>query len=71
MAKVILEFDLPEEKSSFEAAMQGQGARIVLQELDNKLRALIKYAEQDTVGVVEVREWITELCSDYEVKLYE
>lgn len=43
MPKVILEFDLPNEKSEFEDAIHGTDYSIIIEELDNWLRSKIKH----------------------------
>jgi hypothetical protein len=43
--KAILKFDLPEERAEFSAAVQGQDARILLWEIDQHCRSLLKHGE--------------------------
>lgn len=45
MAKVTLEFTLPEERNEFNAAFEGEAARALIFEIDQHCRALIKHAE--------------------------
>ena len=45
MAKVILEFDLYEDREAYEQAVNGSKYLAVLQEFDNYLRGRLKYEE--------------------------
>jgi len=45
MPKAILEFDLPEETEDFQYAVKGSHFACVIDELDNFLRAKLKYEE--------------------------
>lgn len=40
-----LEFDLPEEQPEFSAAIQGGTAKLVLWDIDQRLRSLLKHGE--------------------------
>jgi hypothetical protein len=58
MAKLILEFDLHEDREEYEYALNGVKYSIVLSEIDNWLRGLSKYTDQETVSIDEVRSKI-------------
>jgi len=67
MPKAILEFNLPEESQEFEMANKGACAHIVLEELDQWLRAKWKYEGQESVSIEEVRKHLRELMEAYNV----
>ena len=46
--KAILRFSLPEEQEEFNAAMNGHLYKIVLSDLDHRLRAMIKWGAAET-----------------------
>lgn len=46
--KAILRFSLPEEEEEFNAAMNGHLYKIALSDLDNRLRAMIKWGAAET-----------------------
>lgn len=45
MAKIMLEFDLYEDREAYEDALNGTKYRAILQEFDNYLRGRLKYEE--------------------------
>lgn len=45
MSKIILEFDLYEDREAYEDALNGSKYRGILQEFDNYLRGRLKYEE--------------------------
>lgn len=45
MPTVTLKFTLPDEEAEFNAARQGQEARRVLWDIDQRCRSLVKYGE--------------------------
>lgn len=75
MPKATLEFKLPEESSEFYDATNGTKYSIILRELDEMYRNLLKYDEGVTaperVIYEQFRNTIHKLCMEYEVKLYE
>lgn len=66
MSKIIMEFNIPEEREEYEHAYLGIARSIIIDELDNWLRSLTKYQDIDTISVNEVRDKISELRSQYE-----
>lgn len=69
---VELKFNLPEEKSEAEAALGGADALNVLHELDNKMRAMLKYEEhgEEVNKVVQgLRDLLWSECEDRNVKM--
>jgi len=67
-------FTLPEEQEEFIAALQGQKARGVLEELDTWLRGELKYAdppEARAAVLQEARDKLRELIEEAGVRLWE
>lgn len=62
--KGILEFSLPEDEEAFKYAQNGISYSIVLDELDNWLRAKSKYEDQETITIEEVRAKLHELKNE-------
>ena len=58
--KAILEFDLPEEAAEHKLALDGGKWMSVCFELDQRLRSLEKYENQDTIRVSETRRLLRE-----------
>lgn len=57
----ILKFKLPEEREEFEIACKSSAFQGAIQELDNKLRAKLKYCdllERDYEIYDEIRSWL-------------
>lgn len=46
--KAILRFSMPEEQEEFHAAMNGHLYKIAMSDLDNRLRAMIKWGAAET-----------------------
>lgn len=59
--KSFLSFKLPEEQEEFESALNGSKYKGALEDLDNWLRGLAKYQDQETVSIEEVRQKLREL----------
>lgn len=73
MPKATLEYSLPEEKSEFDTARQGVDYMLALQDLDNWLRAKLKYEEISATEAVifqKVRDQLHECCKDNDVSIY-
>lgn len=62
-----LVFKLPEEREEFHDAQNGVNYHIALVDLDNWLRALVKYEDKTKVTVDEVREKIREILGGLEL----
>ena len=65
--KAILEFNLPEDKEYFRMAAKGADLSYIIWELDQKLRALEKYKDQDTISIEEARGLLFEIMEQYDV----
>ena len=78
MPKATLEFNLPEERDEFRDAQNGGTWRMILQDVDNQLRNVVKYGEpkealaKTTQGAYDqVRTWIYEICQNNNLNLHE
>lgn len=72
MAKVILEFDLYEDKEAYQDAMNGTKYSASIQEFDNWLRGLVKHNTTKFTEVYEeVRSKLYSICHDNGVKVWE
>lgn len=74
MPKAILEFNLPEEGEEFESAHKGNLYRLIVWDLDQHLRSILKYSndsyDQKTLDELQkVRDKIHELLNEYELSL--
>jgi len=74
MPKGILEFKLPEEKEEFEEAQKGGIYKLVLWDLDQHLRGIIKYNndkhdEKSLEAFQKTRDTLHEFLKDYELDL--
>jgi glutamate-1-semialdehyde aminotransferase len=61
MAKATLQFNLPDEQSDFDAAINGRAALSVLWDIDQRLRSLLKHGdptEPEAKLAEEIREMI-------------
>ncbi len=64
MSKITLEFNLPEEDTEFETAVNGKHLATILWDLDQWLRDQEKHQNRDEVGVTELREKIGDMLYD-------
>lgn len=64
--KITLEFN-EEERNGMLYAIHGIDFLLALEDLDNKLRAMEKYENQETVEIDKVREMIREYMEDHSV----
>lgn len=62
--KAILEFNLPEETSEHENALNGISYKISIEEFDNWLRGLSKYCDQDSISTEEARKKLFDILKD-------
>jgi hypothetical protein len=72
--KAILKFDLPEDATEFRSAVNGGDAIAVITELDNYLRAKVKYTENDPsidiAAYQAIRDELRRLLEEYDVSTY-
>ena len=64
--KGILVFKLPEEQDAFDDAQKGTSYLCALEDMDNWLRQLSKYTDQETVTIDEARQKLREFRRDVE-----
>lgn len=70
--KVTLEFNLPEDQEEFDIHRQAMDFFVVLSDLDQELRAMIKYGEisdEKREAYEIVRTMLLEYCEDRSVKI--
>jgi len=71
--KVTIEFSLPEERDDMEYAIKGHDASAALAELDNDLRALIKYntelSDEFIAGLQKARDLLHQHTAEREIHL--
>ncbi len=71
-----LDFNLPEEQSEFQLAVNAAKLHSVLWELDQYLRAKVKYAQEEDNDIEvatydKVRTWLHNELSGHNIDLYE
>jgi len=72
--KAVLEFDLPEENHEFANATNGSKMRSVLWELDQWMRAKLKYEELPDGqydAIKQTRDQLRTLLNDENIDIYE
>ena len=72
--KAVLEFDLPEENNEFANATNGSKMRSVLWELDQWMRAKLKYEELPDGqydAIKQTRDQLRILLNDENIDIYE
>jgi len=74
--KSVFEFNLPDESEEFDLARNGGKYLAALQDLDNKLRAIVKYGgEEYTEEQIELydkfRDMLREAANDNGVSIWE
>ena len=73
MPTATLTFDLDTEREQFNDAMNGWAYRATLQDLDGKLRDLLKYDDPTRLQYevyAEVRRWLHECTEEYGVEVW-
>lgn len=71
IAELLADLDDPEEAVRFQEALDGWKYKLALQRLDAYLRAIEKYADDDTVEVAEVRRVLFSRCDDLNINPWE
>jgi len=67
MSKAILEFNLPEDRESFELAYYGDSYSFVLSDFDQWLRNMAKYEDKETITIEEARKHLRQLMDEREI----
>ena len=70
---VTLTFDMTDRdgRRHLRDALQGEDMRLVLWEMDQWLRNIIKYKDEDEYCFEEMRNKLFELCDEYSIRLDE
>jgi hypothetical protein len=61
MSKITLEFNLPDEDTEFETAVNGKHLATILWDVDQWLRSEQKYNERESIPVDELRDKLREM----------
>lgn len=69
--EAVLKFNLPEEDLDFYNAINGTKFKVVLHEIDNHLRSIVKYSEDESKADIaqNIREKLHEYLLDYNISL--
>jgi hypothetical protein len=67
----ILKFNLPEEADDFDSAVNGYKFKLILWDMDQHLRSIAKYSEDDNKATIaqELRDKLHEYFSEYNVSI--
>ena len=65
----ILRFSLPDEEEAFLTAQKACDYKHTLTELDNFLRAKIKYEDVETMKVQDLRDKLHEILGQYDIEI--
>jgi hypothetical protein len=67
----ILKFDLPEEADDFDNAINGYKFKLILWDMDQHLRNIVKYGENEEAVEIaeELRNKLREYFSEYNVSI--
>ena len=63
----VFKFKLPEEQEEYRMTGAGIDAHLVIQELDEFLRGKIKYTDEETIGLQEMRDLLHSYCNERNV----
>lgn len=67
--KVILEFDGIEEQEEYQNALNGWKYRAVVNDIREMIRSKEKYTEEETISLDELRQYLFDKLSAYEVSI--
>ncbi len=69
--EALLKFDLPEEAEDFNSAVDGYKFKLILWDMDQHLRSIAKYSEDDNKATIaqELRDKLHEYFSEYNVSI--
>jgi hypothetical protein len=67
--KVILEFDGSEEQEEYRTALDGWKYRLILNDIREMIRSKEKYLDEETITLDELRQYLVDKLSEYEVHL--
>jgi hypothetical protein len=67
--KVILEFDGLEEQEEYQNALNGWKYRAIVNDIRQMIRSKEKYTEEETISLDELRQYLVDKLSEYEVSI--
>jgi hypothetical protein len=67
--KVILEFDGSEEQEEYQNALNGWKYKSILNDIRQMIRSKEKYTEEETISLDELRQYLFDKLSEYEVSI--
>jgi hypothetical protein len=67
--KVILEFDGSEEQEEYQNALNGWKYRAIVNDIRQMIRSKEKYTEEETISLDELRQYLVDKLSEYEVSI--
>jgi len=67
--KVILEFDGLEEQEEYQNALNGWKYRAIVNDIRQMVRSKEKYTEEETISLDELRQYLVDKLSEYEVSI--
>lgn len=67
--KVTLEFDGNEEQEEYQNALNGWKYRAIVNDIREMIRSKEKYTEEETISLDELRQYLFDKLSKYEVSI--
>lgn len=67
--KVILEFDGNEEQEQYQNALNGWKYRAIVNDIREMIRSKEKYTEEETISLDELRQYLFDKLTEYEVSI--
>lgn len=67
--KVILEFDGSEEQEEYQNALNGWKYKSILNDIRQMIRSKQKHTEEETISLDELRQYLFDKLSEYEVSI--
>jgi hypothetical protein len=67
--KVIIEFDGNEEQEEYRTALDGWKYRSILNDIREMIRSKEKYLDEETISLEELRQFLVDKLSGYEVSI--
>jgi hypothetical protein len=67
--KIIIEFDGIEEQEEYRTALDGWKYKLILNDIREMIRSKEKYLDEETISLDELRLFISDKLSEYEVSI--
>jgi|688.fasta_scaffold1368549_1 hypothetical protein len=67
--KIIIEFDGNEEQEEYRTALDGWKYRSILNDIREMIRSKEKYLDEETISLEELRQYLVDKLSEYEVPI--